>query len=88
MKKMGGQSGQSSAADPASPYMTDTVFVRPHKSGAGTDAYNQCFIQTGQSQSADAVTESLKALYEDGTVTDLGDKYADYGLSFDNWVLK
>ena len=30
----------------------------------------------------------LKALYEDGTVKDLCDKYADYGLSFDNWVLK
>ena len=52
MKKMGGQSGQGSAADPASPYMADTVFVRPHKSGAGSDAYNQCFIQTGQSQYA------------------------------------
>ena len=37
---------------------------------------------------ADAVTESLKALYDDGTVKDLCDKYSSYGLSFDNWVLK
>ena len=37
---------------------------------------------------AKRVTESLKALYEDGTVKDLCDKYSSYGLSFDNWVLK
>ena len=45
-------------------------------------------FKEGDTKSADAVTESLKALYEDGTVKDLCDKYADYGLSFDNWVLK
>lgn len=45
-------------------------------------------FKKGDTKSADAVTESLKALYEDGTVKDLCDKYADYGLSFDNWVLK
>ena len=37
---------------------------------------------------AKTVTDSLKALYEDGTVKTLCDKYAEYGLSFDNWVLK
>ncbi len=36
---------------------------------------------------AETVTASLKALYADGTVKDLCDKYAEYGLSFDNWVL-
>jgi len=45
-------------------------------------------FKKGDSKSADAVTESLKALYEDGTVKDLCDKYSSYGLSFDNWVLK
>ena len=45
-------------------------------------------FKQGDTKSADAVTESLKALYEDGTVKDLCDKYASYGLSFDNWVLK
>ncbi|MCI7408921.1 MAG: transporter substrate-binding domain-containing protein, partial [Collinsella sp.] len=45
-------------------------------------------FKKGDTKSADAVTESLKALYEDGTVKDLCDKYASYGLSFDNWVLK
>ena len=45
-------------------------------------------FKRGDTKSADAVTESLKALYEDGTVKDLCDKYSSYGLSFDNWVLK
>ena len=45
-------------------------------------------FKKGDTKSADAVAESLKALYEDGTVKDLCDKYASYGLSFDNWVLK
>ena len=45
-------------------------------------------FKKGDTKSAGAVTESLKALYEDGTVKDLCDKYASYGLSFDNWVLK
>ena len=45
-------------------------------------------FKKGDTKSADAVTESLKALYEDGTVKGLCDKYSSYGLSFDNWVLK
>ena len=45
-------------------------------------------FKKGDTKSADAVTESLKALYDDGTVKDLCDKYSSYGLSFDNWVLK
>ncbi len=34
-------------------------------------------FKKGDTKSADAVTESLKALYEDGTVKDLCDKYAE-----------
>jgi len=45
-------------------------------------------FKKGDTKSADAVAESLKALYDDGTVKDLCDKYSSYGLSFDNWVLK
>ena len=37
---------------------------------------------------ADQVTEQLRALYSDGTVKELCDKYSEYGLSFDNWELK
>ena len=37
---------------------------------------------------AEKVTESLRELYNDGTVKELCEKYAEYGLSFDNWELK
>lgn len=42
----------------------------------------------GDTATADAVTASLKALYEDGTVEELIEKYADYGMDINNWVLK
>ncbi len=40
-----------------------------------------------QTDSAKAVTDALKELDEDGTIKELCDKYADYGLSYDSWVL-
>ena len=45
-------------------------------------------FKLGDEATAQAVTDTLKALYADGTVKQLCDKYAEYGLSFDNWVLK
>ena len=33
------------------------------------------------------MSEALKELDKDGTVKQLCEKYADYGLSYDNWVL-
>ena len=36
---------------------------------------------------AKQVTETLKALDEDGTVKQLCEKYADQGITYDNWVL-
>lgn len=45
-------------------------------------------FKLGDTETADAVTEALKELYADGTVQELCEKYADYGLSFDNWVLE
>ena len=47
--------------------------------GTNHGQYKSCLLYT---------SESLRALYEDGTVKDLCDKYSSYGLSFDNWVLK
>ena len=44
-------------------------------------------FKKGDTATADAVTQTLKDLYADGTVKQLCDKYASYGLSFDNWVL-
>ena len=39
-------------------------------------------------ETAKAVTNTLKALYEEGIVEQLCKKYEDYGLSFTNWVLR
>lgn len=45
-------------------------------------------FKKGDTKTAKAVTEALKALYEDGTVETIAAKYADQGLSMDNWQLK
>lgn len=45
-------------------------------------------FKKGDTELADQVTNTLKEMYEDGTVEQLCEKYADYGLSYDNWVLK
>ena len=45
-------------------------------------------FKKGETELADKVTETLKAMYEDGTIKELCDKYAEYGVSYDNWVLK
>ncbi|WP_239284672.1 transporter substrate-binding domain-containing protein [Collinsella sp. An2] len=45
-------------------------------------------FKLGDTETADAVTEALRELNKDGTVKELCDKYAEYGLSYDNWVLE
>ena len=45
-------------------------------------------FKLGDEATAEAVNATLKQLYQDGTVKTLCDKYAEYGLSFDNWILK
>ena len=45
-------------------------------------------FKLGDEETANTVTETLRAMYEDGTVEELCEKYADYGLSYDNWILK
>ena len=45
-------------------------------------------FKKGETELADKVTETLKAMYEDGTIKELCDKYAEYGVSYDNWVLR
>lgn len=44
-------------------------------------------FKLGDDERAEQVTETLKALDEDGVVKELCDKYAEYGISYDNWVL-
>ena len=52
-----------------------------------TEHYGVCF-DTGATEMADAVTKTLKEMYADGTVKTVCEKYAQYGLSYDNWLLK
>ena len=44
-------------------------------------------FKKGDTELAKQVTDALKALDEDGTVKQLCDKYADQGITYDNWVL-
>ncbi len=41
----------------------------------------------GDEEYAQIVTDTLIEMYEDGTIAELCEKYADYGLSIDNWIL-
>lgn len=45
-------------------------------------------FKKGDTATAKKVTETLKALYEDGTVEEIAAKYADQGLTMDNWQIK
>lgn len=44
-------------------------------------------FKLGDEDLAKQVTDTLKALNEDGTVKALCDKYADQGITYENWVL-
>ena len=44
-------------------------------------------FKKGDTELAQKVTEALKQLDADGTVKQLCEKYASYGISYDNWVL-
>ena len=41
----------------------------------------------GDEETAQIVTETLIEMYEDGTIAELCEKYADYGMTIDNWIL-
>ena len=45
-------------------------------------------VKKGNTELADAITKTLKEMNEDGTVDKLCEKYAEYGLSYTNWILK
>lgn len=44
-------------------------------------------FKLGNDDLAKTVSDTLKAMNEDGTVKELCEKYAEYGLTYDNWVL-
>lgn len=45
-------------------------------------------FKLGDEATAATVTETLKAMYADGTVAKILEKYADQAVSIDNWLLK
>lgn len=45
-------------------------------------------FKKGDDALAEKVTATLKEMYEDGTIEQLFEKYADAGMEIDNWVLK
>lgn len=45
-------------------------------------------FKKGDDELASVVTETLKDMYNDGTVATIAEKYADDGLKFENWILK
>ena len=51
-----------------------------------TEHYAVGFKQ-GDTELADTVNATLKEMVADGTVEELCNKYAEYGLTYDNWIL-
>ena len=44
-------------------------------------------FKQGDTELAQKVTDTLREMNEDGTIKELCDKYSEYGLTYDNWVL-
>ena len=73
--------------------------IAEYNMAANPDAYRQLdetlsdehyavgFLK-GNDALAQKVSETLKELNDDGTVEELCDKYAEYGISYDNWLIK
>ena len=45
------------------------------------------FAKEGDAAMVDAVNKTLKEMYDDGTIAKLCEKWGEYGISIDNWVL-
>lgn len=45
-------------------------------------------FKKGNTEMADKITATLKEMYADGAIKELCDKYAEFGVSYENWVLK
>ena len=56
--------------------------------GALSSEHYAVGFKKGDDALAQKVTDTLKEMYNDGTVAKLIEKYASYGMSADNWVLK
>lgn len=53
-----------------------------------SDEHYAVGVKKGNTELADAITKTLKEMNEDGTIEKLCEKYAEYGLSYTNWILK
>ena len=73
--------------------------IAAYQLSANPDAYTQLEeplnsehyavgFKKGDDALAQKVTDTLRDMYNDGTVEKLIEKYADYGMTIDNWVLK
>ena len=52
-----------------------------------TEDYAVGFAKDGDAAMVDAVNKTLKEMYDDGTIAKLCEKWGEYGISIDNWVL-
>ena len=52
-----------------------------------TENYAVGFAKDGDQAMVDAVNKTLKEMYDDGTIAELCEKWGEYGISIDNWVL-
>ena len=52
-----------------------------------TENYAVGFAKDGDAAMVDAVNKTLKEMYDDGTIAKLCEKWGEYGITIDNWVL-
>ena len=52
-----------------------------------TENYAVGFAKDGDASMIEAVNKTLKEMYDDGTIKQLCEKWGEYGISIDNWVL-
>ncbi|MEC4175285.1 transporter substrate-binding domain-containing protein [Adlercreutzia sp. R21] len=52
-----------------------------------TEHYAVGFAKDGDAAMIDAVNKTLKEMYDDGTIAELCEKWGEYGITIDNWVL-
>ncbi|MCI2242802.1 amino acid ABC transporter substrate-binding protein [Adlercreutzia faecimuris] len=52
-----------------------------------TENYAVGFAKDGDQAMVDAVNKTLKEMYDDGTIAELCEKWGEYGITIDNWVL-
>ncbi len=53
-----------------------------------TENYAVGFAKDGDAAMVDAVNKTLKEMYDDGTIEELCEKWGEYGITIDNWVLR